>query len=40
MEMQALNISFPGKLVFGKGSIEKLANEIVAPGISKVLILN
>lgn len=36
---QPLNIYFPGKLVFGKGTLEKLPDEIPAASFNKVLII-
>lgn len=37
--VQEINIYFPRKLVIGKGSIEKLPDEIMASGCEKVLII-
>src|SRR4051812_26597971 len=39
MSNQALSIHFPGKLIFGKGTLDKLQDEIINSSSSKVLIV-
>jgi alcohol dehydrogenase len=39
MVTQALSIHFPGKLVFGKGTLDKLPDEIIGTACKKVLIV-
>ncbi len=36
---QALKIHFPGKLIFAKGSVETLVDDLIASGIKKVLLV-
>ena len=36
---QALKIHFPGKLIFAKGSIETLADDLIASGAKKILLV-
>ena len=37
--VQEIKVLFPGKLVFGKGSLDKLADEVMALRVSKALII-
>jgi alcohol dehydrogenase len=39
MEAHALSIHFPGKLVFGKGTLDKLPDEIIGTSCKKILIV-
>jgi alcohol dehydrogenase class IV len=39
MVQQLLKIHFPGKLVFGNGSLNNLADDVLQPGVKEVLII-